>query len=136
MSSLDNLHIEPFDKGQHYKEICSWWLGHKWPCIPLESLSQTGMVAFIDGRPICAVWLYKTDSNLCWMEWMISNPSSSKKEREIALPALISHCALKAMHLGFKHIFTSTRVQRYIKRLQLAGFIVNDAGMTNLTLTV
>ncbi len=122
-----------FDADSHYKIICSWWDAHKWPSIPMESLPQTGIIITIDGEPICAVWLYKSDSNLCWMEWMISNPKSPKAHREIALPLLIDTCTNVAKQMGFKIIFTSIKHTRLLKRLTGAGFNVDDTNATNLT---
>lgn len=128
-----NIEAIRFDADTHYETICEWWNAYKWPCIPLESLPETGIIVTVDNELVCAVWLYKSDSNLCWMEWMISNPKSPKNYREEALPFLINTCADVARILGFKIIFTSIKHNRLLSRLIEAGFNVDDTNATNLT---
>lgn len=127
------LHTEPFDEQKHYKTICEWWKWWKWPELPLESLPKTGLVACVDESPVCAGWVYRTDSNICWMEWIISNPQAGKAERHAAIELLLDALTESAELMGYKVIFTSARNQHLIRRLNGRGFAVTDREMTNLT---
>jgi len=130
------IEIRQFDVAQDYEEICRWWDAHKWPCIPLDFLPDEGAggrILLSDGLPIIAVWIYKTNSRLGWMEWMVSNPDAPREIRRDA-PDLIIEDAIKyAKELGLGVLFTSIRVPRLIERLTKAGFQISDSNMTNLT---
>lgn len=112
------MRIERFSPEIHYKVISEWWEAHKWPVIPLDVLPPTGFVAF-DGEPAGAVWLYKTDSIICWPEWMVVNPHLPRNIRDSAIESLLDAVLEEAQTQGFKQIFTFVKSKhtRYIKRL-------------------
>lgn len=124
--------IVPFDKKSHYEIVSHWWREHEWPVIPLEMLSTTGFVALVNGAPICAGWLYSTDSKICWLEYLISNPHSASYDRSTALDALVDELAYTAKNMGFSAIFTSTNHKGLIERYKHHDFKVADEDMINL----
>ena len=126
------LTFERFEPEKHYASICGWWDAHKWPRIPLQSLPENGLVAVVDGEPLCAGWVYRTDSNMAWMEWLVMSPKAPRPVRGYALDELIRALIALAMTLGAGVVFTSCRVPRLVNRLQDHGFQVTDSAMTNL----
>jgi hypothetical protein len=116
-----------------YNMLSVWWNAHKWPPMPEQFLPPTGRVVEINGKPVCAGFLYKTDSAFAWLEWLVSDPSSGKMERSQALDSLIAALISDAQALGFQAIHTSARHPGLIDRYQAHGFVLADSQMTNLT---
>jgi hypothetical protein len=86
-----------------------------------------------EGQNICAGWLYKTDSTVCILEWIISNPKAPKALRGEALDQMIDVMNALASGLGFKVIYAMAKVPRLLKRYRDKGFVTGDQNMTHLT---
>jgi len=113
---------------QHYTSLSTWWKAHDWPVMPPESLSQYGLV--IPG--VAAGFLYKTDSNIAWLEFLISNPEVNKEARSKGLDAIIEGLSAEAKRLGFKTVFTSSYHPGLIKRYEKHQFVKTDENVTQL----
>lgn len=118
---------------EDYPMVCSWWDGHKWPQIPQESLSKTGLIVEVNNVPVCAGWIYKSDSNLAWFEWLVCDPKAGKEERNLAIPFLIETVKKIIKAWGFSVIFMSVSAKHrsLIKRLTDHGFEMTDSNMVN-----
>lgn len=128
------MEVKSFSLIDHYEIISDWWTGHDWTVLPQQVLPHNGLIVYDDNTPICAGFLYKTDSAICWLEWVISNPLAKKEQRSEALNALIDCLVGLAKTMGFSIIFTSIKHPGLIKRMEQIGFQVNDNGMTNMSL--
>ena len=111
-----------------YKTLHEWWKAYDWQSVPYNCLPKTGYI--IDGY--CAGFLYKTDSNIAWLEWIISNKNANKEEKAKALDSLISKLIDDAKKEGFKLIFTSVSNKSLVDRYKQHGFNVTDENMVNL----
>lgn len=111
-----------------YWTLASWWNAHNWPCPDQEMLPETGFIV----EDVCAGFLYKTDSKIAWLEFIISNPKIEKEKRTQSLDLVISALCEEAKKLGFKVIFTSVQHKKLIQRYENHGFIVADNDMKNM----
>lgn len=115
-----------------YLAICEWWKHHKWQVVPAQALPPNGYIALIGEKRIVAGFLYRTDSNLGWLEWIVSNPDSTFEERTTAINELLETIFQRAKELKIQAIFTSCKNESLIKRLIEKGFQTTDQGMTSL----
>ena len=70
------LSIEPLQEGDYEAILCQWWKDWRWTPPSREFLPENGMGGFIvyDGEiPICAGFMYITNSKATWCDWIISN---------------------------------------------------------------
>ena len=117
-------------------EVHRWWEEQGWPKIPKEMLPTTGWIVEhsspegIDG--VCAGWLYKANSAMAKLEWVVGNPSIPAEKRSEGLNLLIEHISQEARLAGYTALFTSTKHTRLIERLKLCGYTVGDEGVTHL----
>lgn len=119
---------ETFELEKHYGQVVEWWQGHQWPVVPPAVLPKTGLI--VPG--FAAGFLYKTDSNLAWLEWAVVNPQSDRILRREALDAVLGGLFEEAKKAGFEAVFTSVSHPGLIERYKKLGFSVSDTGMTNL----
>lgn len=122
-----SYNIRPY-KTEDLAEIGSWWNKHKWGVLPPEMLPKTGFVV----ESYCAGFLYKTDSSIAILEFIISNPSTDKEKRAEALDLLISTLITKAKEDGHSAIFSSIQHPSLISRYKKHGFVTGDLNMTNM----
>lgn len=120
--------IRRIELDQDYPSACAWWKAHNWPVLPKEALPEVGYIV----PEICAAWLYRSDSSIAWIEWIIANPESDKEVRSEALDLLIQTVSSHAKELGFKFLFSSASHPHLIERYKLHGFHISDTAMTNL----
>lgn len=72
--------IRPFKK-EDISTINEWEMGWELNTSSIDHYPETGFI--VEG--VCAGFLYKTDSSICFIDGYISNPKSDKKERKKAL---------------------------------------------------
>lgn len=112
--------------------VHEWWASEKFPLLPLEILPKTGIVVLVDDVAACAGWLYKSDSTLGYIEWIVANPLVRREKRDNALNRLISELLYEAKKAKINLLFTSVKHPVLLKRLERMGFIASDSGMTNM----
>lgn len=126
------LRIRQFEAARDYPTVAAWWAGHGWEPVPEAVLPPTGYVVEFVNKPIVAGWLYRTDSAIAWLEWVISDPTSTPGPRNKATDRLISTASEAAKALGHTVIFSSLTHPRLIQRYENHGFKVTETQMTNL----
>lgn len=108
---------------EDFPPVASWWTARKWPTIPLDLLPKTGVII----ENYCAGFLYSTDSKICWIEFIVSNPNTDKTERDHAMNLLLDRLITEAEGRGFKAIFTSAKNEHLEQRLSSKGFQKTDS---------
>jgi len=113
---------------EDYSTVCTWWAARGWPCLPEVLLPQTGIVV----QDIAAGFVYKTNSSLALMEWIVTNPKASSEDRNQGLSLLLDGCISLAKELGSTMIITSLSDKGLIERYSKHGFMATDTEMTNM----
>ena len=124
------LKLRPYSP-KDYDMVSEWWRAWGWPVIPPESLPEYGVVVESDGQPVCAAWVYRTDTNICLLEWFISDRRASKAKRKGSVELLIEGGKQLGRALGYTKVFSNVRNQSLIKKLENSGMQRTDTGMTN-----
>ena len=125
------MEIRRFDFDKDYPTVYQWWLDWGWQPIDPDMLPDIGLIVSNDGEDVCCVFIYKTDSFMCVIDWWISNKKASKQVRKGCIEYLIEGSIRKARDLGFKAVFTSIRNSNLIKKLEDFGYKEKDLQMTN-----
>lgn len=114
-----------------YLMLREWWDAWKWVPIPKEFLPPTGIVIGDDDGDICAVFIYRTDTPIAWVENYISNPNAKGVRRKEAMRRLIIEAEKEAKSLGFSVIMSAVKHDNLALKLIQGGFIKADSGLTN-----
>lgn len=124
-------------KETDYKLLCQWWKWWRWTAPPQDCLpnnGEGGIMIYKDKTPIVAGFLYTTNSNLAWLEFVISNPTYKDNDRQDAIDYLLESLCYLAEKQGFKAIFTSLKSESLIKNYQRIGFVKSNNKTTELVL--
>ena len=117
-------------KENDYETLCEWWRWWRWVPVVKEALPDNGTGGFMvehNGIEVCAGFLYSTNSNICMIEWTISNYKVKNKNiRKEALQTLIQSLSEKAKKLGFKLIFTFLVNENLKQKFENQGFMYSN----------
>lgn len=125
------MNIRAYTK-EDYPRLAQLWQLHNWPVLPEASLPATGAVATVgpEGEAIAFAFLYKTDSNIALLEWVVGDSTIDKLRRRTAISMIIEALAIKAREEGFSNVFTYTNHPSLIHRLNIHQFQPTDQGVT------
>jgi len=132
MSVGNAVRARKFDISKDYDILSSWWRAHDSFPPKREHLSPIGIVVEVEGKPVCAGFLYNTDSKICVFEFVVCDPEASKENRHDALNHLIETIQKLAKELEYTLIYTSINIESYIKKLEKAGFVETDNNQTHM----
>lgn len=121
--------VKPYTP-ENYAEVSEWWKDWKWDPIPEQYLPPDGLIVSFEGKNICAVFLYRTNTPICWAENYISVKECDRHTRQWALDILIANAVEKAVSFGFEVVMSSINHPVLGKRLEKGGFMVADTNMT------
>ncbi|NBO22950.1 hypothetical protein EBU94_06400 [bacterium] len=110
---------------ENYIILTEWWKGHEWPAIPFEMLPKIGYIVNNE----VAGFIYSTDSSICMIEWIISDPKSNKDSRRKSLSFLLNFLCEKAKEMNYKMCFTYTKNLGLINNLESNKFLKTDSDM-------
>jgi len=111
--------------------LSEWWKDWEWDPIPRDFLPNNGtggIIVEVDNVPVCAGFLYTTNSMVSWVDWIISTKSPMKKgARELAISMLLSKLTDAAKRNGSKYIYALLKHNKLIKKYEALGYIKGDA---------
>lgn len=120
------MEVRPYKRETDYPTLAQWWNAHKeWTAIPVDILPEIGAV--VEG--VCAGFLYRTDSKIAWIEWIISNPESEPAVRARGLDLVIEALLGIAKDLGFVSVFSAVKHPKLLERYKQFNFIETDRDM-------
>lgn len=109
--------------------LMKWWAFFRFPIPNKEYLPEEGRGGIMiekDGVPICAGYIFFTNSKFVWLEYIVSNPEYKDKDRKEVIVRLINSVCEISRGKGFKIVFTSVSNQNLINRLLEAGFVTGS----------
>ena len=89
-----------------YEDLASWYAAHNKPVPKLEDLPNYGLIE----PNIGAGFLILTDANIGFIEYYISNPDSTKEERDLALDAITDGLIEYGRKFGLKYFKCDTQL--------------------------
>jgi len=114
---------------QDWNTLCNWWEAWpKWVNPPKSFLPDNGKGGFMvekDGKPICAGFIYLTNSDAVLLEWIVSDPEYRENDRKDALELLITGAEAACKEIGKKHMFTIGRNRHLIDTHKKLGWSVD-----------
>ena len=125
---------------EDYPTLVEWWKGWKWDPVPVDFLPDNGtggaMVIDADGDPICAGFVYSTNSKVAWVDWIISSHQYKGDDRGQALDLLIATLSEYCKIMGAKYIYALLKHKGLVDRYKKFGFHKADTYNTEMIKTL
>lgn len=115
-----------------YEDILvGWWKDWGWEPPQKDFLpndGKGGIIIYDGDAPICAGYMYLTNSKVGWVDWIISNKSYTNKElRKDAITLLVSRLTDICQLLGCKYVYALIKNQSLINTYEGLGYIKGDS---------
>lgn len=117
-----------------YGKLVEWWNAYNFTPIPMSSLSSIGiMVSNEEEETVCG-FLYLSNSDLCWVEFIVSNPNIKDKAiRTKAITQCINQLCEVAKEMNYRIAFTSLENKNLQDKYLSCGFVLGSEGCNEYT---
>ena len=110
--------------------MVKWWKDWRWTAPPKDFLPNNGEGGFIvydKGTPVCAGYMYVTNSKVGWCDWVISNfEYKNKQKRKKALVFLIGVLTNSLKLSGCKYSYALLKSKSLTKHYEENGYTKAD----------
>ena len=124
------LNLTPLKYEDYDDILLGWWKQWKWTPPARDFLPQNGIGGLMvwDGKtPVCAGFIYNTNSQVSWIDWIISNKEYRKTpQRQDALELLILTLGEICKKDENKYAYALLRHKELIKTYEKLGFNAGD----------
>ena len=124
------LIIRPLNENDYHETLVEWWKKWNWEPPAKDFLPEDGKGGLIvlDGdTPICAGFVYVTNSKVAWVDWIISNREYRVKDkRKEAIRLLIESLSNICKQTGSKYGYALIKNQSLIKTYTDLGWSKGD----------
>ena len=111
--------------------LVKWWSDWSWEAPQKDFLPDngTGGVIVMDGdEPICAGFIYVTNSSVAWVDWIVSSKTYRKKpQRKEAIDLLIETLTNVCRLNGTKYIYALIKHSGLIGTYEKFGYNKGDS---------
>ena len=124
------LTIRNLNESDYHNILVDWWIQWSWEPPKRNFLPDngTGGIIVYDGEtPVCAGFLYITNSDVSWVDWIISNKEYKMKDkRREAIILLISSLTNIAKNSGAGYAYALIKNNSLIKTYEDLGYVKGD----------
>jgi len=108
---------------EDYPMLLEWWKFWRFPAPGLKNLPKTGVIV----NNTCAGFVYLTNSNMCWIEFIVSNPEEKDKEvRKNDISECINQLCYIAKEMGYEVAYTSLKNENLQNKYLEEGFVLGS----------
>lgn len=130
------LNIRPLIDEDYETILCKWWSDWGWESPQKDFLPHNGkggLIVFDGDIPICAGFIYTTNSQVAWVDWIVSSKTYRKKpQRKNAIEWLIVSLENLAKRTGHTYIYALIKHKGLIGVYEKLGFIQGASYSTEL----
>lgn len=127
---MDALKIRVLNEHDYDEILVGWWRDWGWTPPHKDFLpddGKGGFIVFDDDIPICAGFIYMTNSKVAWVDWIISNKRYVKRaNRDQALDILLETLSNTCHTIGSKYIYALIKHPNLMVRYKKHGFSMGD----------
>ena len=125
------LYIRELQDNDYEDILVEWWQQWGWEPPQKDFLPRDGkggIIVYDDETPICAGYMYITNSKVAWVDWIISNKEYTKKpQRKDAIKLLVSALTEICKNTGSKYVYALIKNQSLIGTYEELGYIKGDS---------
>jgi len=119
-----------------FDTLLGWWNDWGWTVPPKDFLPEngTGGILILDGDvPVCAGFVYITNSAIGWVDFIVSSKTYRKKpHRKDALELLINTLTNIARNSGCKYSYSLLKNSSLISIYESQGYFKGDNNISEM----
>ena len=128
---MDSLIIRALNQDDYEQVLVEWWRQWGWRAPMRDFLPDngTGGVMVLDGDiPVCAGFMYLTNSKVGWVDWIISNKEyTDREQRKKAIRLLVNSLTNMCKSSGAKYAYALIKNESLIKTYEDVGYLKGDS---------
>lgn len=116
-------------KRQYYDTLVDWWESHKAfgnKVIEYDRMPDRVFIVSKGGEDLFAISVYVSDSTICWIGWITSNPTAKIKNKYKALEYLYDAISKDMSKQGYDCIISKTNERGLAKALENSAFVLTE----------
>jgi hypothetical protein len=125
------FNLRPLNKDDYDNTLLGWWKDWGWTAPTKDFLPDNGkggLIVLDEEIPVCAGFIYVTNSKVSWVDWIISNKNYRKyPARKEALKLLIESLTNICKDLGSKYTYALLRHEGLIKTYEDLGYTQGES---------
>lgn len=125
------FNLRPLNKDDYDNTLLGWWKDWGWTAPTKDFLPDNGkggLIVLDEEIPVCAGFIYVTNSKVSWVDWIISNKNYRKyPARKDALKLLIESLTNICKDLGSKYTYALLRHEGLIKTYEDLGYTQGES---------
>jgi len=125
------LTIRGLNENDYQEILIGWWAQWNWTAPARDFLpddGKGGIIIYDGDTPICAGFIYMTNSSVAWVDWIISNKEYRiKDKRREAIKLLIESLTNISKNTGSKYGYALIKNQSLMKTYQDLGWSKGDS---------
>jgi hypothetical protein len=130
------LRVRSLSEEDYDNILVGWWNDWGWTPPKKDFLPEngTGGLMVMDGdEPVCAGFIYITNSKAAWCDWIVSSKTYRKKPtRREALSLLINSLTDVCKNQGYSYIYALIKSKPLIETYKKLGFTQGDQYSTEM----
>ena len=128
---MDSLDIRVLNESDYQEILVGWWKDWNWDAPPKDFLpddGKGGLIVFDGEEPICAGFVYITNSKVAWVDWIISSKTYRKKpHRKEAIKLLIESLTNICKNTDNKYSYALIKTKNLIEIYKELGYVKGDS---------
>ena len=126
------MYIRKLEHSDYDDILSKWWTDWRWLVPPRDFLPEDatgGLIIYDEDVPVCAGFVYMTNSKVGWVEFVVSNREYRDKEnRKLYLSTLIDSLGNILKSVGAKYTYVSLKNDSLIKIYEELGYVKGSNG--------
>lgn len=123
-----NFNIRKLNNTDYDEILVKWWNDWGWDSCPpkdfLPDNGEGGIILFDEDIPVCAGFIYITNSKISWVDWIVSNKEYRKKpNRSVAINLLIEELTKMCRDSGSKFVYSLMKSNNLVDHFLKNGYI-------------
>jgi len=130
------LIIRPLNENDYDTILVQWWRNWGWEPIDKEFLPEDGkggLMVLDDEEPVCAGFMYATNSKVAWVDWIVSSDTYRKKpERSEAIKLLVETLTNICRNTGHKYSYALIKHPGLSELYEELGYVKGDKQVSEM----
>jgi hypothetical protein len=111
--------------------LVKWWNDWAWVAPQRDFLPENGtggLIVFDGDEPVCAGYMYTTNSGVAWVDWIVSSKTyRTKPTRKECIDLLIYTLTNICKNSGHKYVYALIKNKNLVSTYENFGYIKGDS---------